>query len=212
MPLRFYLEAEQGHGTGSGSGPLVPRYLIGDVVVQTRFETVLDLQTAKTAQAKEIATLKKRVKKLERKRRSIPTGLRRLRKGRKIAEIDQDENVNLIDETQEQLNNEEMFGVNDLHDKGKGIMIEPERPLKIKDQIAADEELARQLEAEMQAEIEEERTRRKKEEEANLALIKYYWTLPVDKGEDEELQLRSSKNRNMKGCCGELKMIFEPDS
>ncbi|GJS80853.1 hypothetical protein Tco_0747394 [Tanacetum coccineum] len=195
----------------------------------------------------ELTELMKRVKKLERKRRLRPTGLRRLKKvgaaskvesseeiaslgdqedpskqGRKIAEIDQDENVNLIDETQEQLNNEEMFGVNDLHGEevivedtaareivtaapiipvttaetiiavttdatsvttaivtrpkakgiGKGIMIEPERPLKIKDQIAADEELARQLEAEMQAEIEEERTRRKKEEEANLALIK----------------------------------------
>ncbi|GJZ84429.1 hypothetical protein Tco_0649768, partial [Tanacetum coccineum] len=62
-----------------------------------------------------------------------------------------------------------------IKDKGKGIMIEPERPLKRKDQIAADEELARQLEAEMQAEIEkEERIRRKKEEEANLALIELW--------------------------------------
>ncbi|GKC52311.1 hypothetical protein Tco_1075056 [Tanacetum coccineum] len=209
----------------------------------------------KEAEAKEIAILKKRVKKLERKRRSRPTGLRRLKKGRKIAEIDQDENVNLIDETQEQLNDEEMFRVNDLRGEevtvedtaaeeivtaapiipvttaevvttvnapttsieelnlaqtlieikaakpktitaittdatsvttavvtrpkakgiGKGIMIKPERPLKIKDQIVADEELARQLEAEMQAKIEEEeRIRRKKEEEATLALIKLW--------------------------------------
>ncbi|GJT60248.1 putative ribonuclease H-like domain-containing protein [Tanacetum coccineum] len=71
--------------------------------------------SAKTTQTKEIAILKTIVKKLERKRRSRPIGFRRLRKGRKIAEIDQDENVNLIDETQEQLNDEEMFGVNDLH-------------------------------------------------------------------------------------------------
>ncbi|GKB86786.1 hypothetical protein Tco_0959058 [Tanacetum coccineum] len=54
-------------------------------------------------------------------------------------------------------------------------MIEPERPLKKKDQIAADEELARQLDAEMQAEIEEEeRIRRQKEEDANLALVELW--------------------------------------
>ncbi|GJX26937.1 hypothetical protein Tco_0233233, partial [Tanacetum coccineum] len=41
---------------------------------------VFDLEKAKTAQAKEIATLKKRVKNLERRRRSRLAGLRRLRK------------------------------------------------------------------------------------------------------------------------------------
>ncbi|GKG58965.1 hypothetical protein Tco_0602674, partial [Tanacetum coccineum] len=76
-----------------------------------------------------------------------PVGLRRLRKvgaasrvesskdtdslgdqvdsskqGRNIAEIDQDENVTLIDETQGQLNNEEMFGVSDLH--GEEVTVE----------------------------------------------------------------------------------------
>ncbi|GJZ00615.1 putative ribonuclease H-like domain-containing protein [Tanacetum coccineum] len=257
-------------------------------------DNVLDLQQAQAAQAKEIATLKKRVKKLERKRRSRPTGLKRLRKvgaasrvesskdteslgdqidsskqGRNIAEIDQDDNVTLFDETQGQVNDEEMFRVIDLHgeevtntavvkivtsaevvttvsvptttieeltlaqtlieikeakpnivtaitidatlitiaaetrpkakgivfheheqshklivssiqppiskDKGKVIMIEPEKPLKKKDQIVVDEELARKLNADMQAELEEEeRTRRKKEEEANLALIELW--------------------------------------
>ncbi|GKF89678.1 hypothetical protein Tco_0263641, partial [Tanacetum coccineum] len=62
-----------------------------------------------------------------------------------------------------------------IKDKGKAIMIEPERPLKKKDQIAADEELARQLDAEMQAEIvEEERIKRQKEEEANISLIELW--------------------------------------
>ncbi|GJS61924.1 hypothetical protein Tco_0656708 [Tanacetum coccineum] len=57
-------------------------------------------------------------------------------------------------------------------DKGKAIMIEPEVPLKKKDQVALDEEMARNLEAQLQAElIEEERLARKKEEEANIALI-----------------------------------------
>ncbi|GJS47181.1 hypothetical protein Tco_0597302 [Tanacetum coccineum] len=41
-------------------------------------------------------------------------------------------------------------------DKGKAIMVEPERPLKKKDQIAMDEEVARNLKAQLQAELEEE--------------------------------------------------------
>ncbi|GJX70089.1 hypothetical protein Tco_0307260 [Tanacetum coccineum] len=57
-------------------------------------------------------------------------------------------------------------------DKGKAIMVEPERPLKKKDQVALDEVMARNLEAQMQAElIEEERLARQKEEEANIDLI-----------------------------------------
>ncbi|GKC09610.1 hypothetical protein Tco_1001220 [Tanacetum coccineum] len=59
-----------------------------------------------------------------------------------------------------------------VKDKGKGKMVEPEKPLKKKDQVALDEEMARNLEAQMQAElIKEERLARKKEEEANIVLI-----------------------------------------
>ncbi|GJS69010.1 hypothetical protein Tco_0701851 [Tanacetum coccineum] len=59
-----------------------------------------------------------------------------------------------------------------VKDKGKAIMVEPERPLKKKDQVALAKEMARHLEAQMQAElIEEERLLRQKEEEANIALI-----------------------------------------
>ncbi|GJZ13306.1 hypothetical protein Tco_0548536 [Tanacetum coccineum] len=58
-------------------------------------------------------------------------------------------------------------------DKGKAKMVEPEKPLKKKDQIAIDEDVARNLEAQLQAELEEEdRLSRQKEEEANIALIK----------------------------------------
>ncbi|GJX99030.1 hypothetical protein Tco_0356049 [Tanacetum coccineum] len=47
-------------------------------------------------------------------------------------------------------------------DKGKAIMIEPEVPLKRKDQVALDEDLARNLQAYLEAElIEEERLARK---------------------------------------------------
>nr|GEW91634.1 hypothetical protein [Tanacetum cinerariifolium] len=38
-------------------------------------------------------------------------------------------------------------------DKGKGIMVEPEKPLKKKDQIAFDEEVTRKLKAQMKAKI-----------------------------------------------------------
>ncbi|GKD49522.1 hypothetical protein Tco_1278498 [Tanacetum coccineum] len=87
-------------------------------------DKVLDLETTKTAQAKEIASLKKRIKKLERKRKSKTPGMKRLfktgrsaqfvsskdeglsdkedasKQGRKIADIDADVEVTLIDETQ----------------------------------------------------------------------------------------------------------------
>ncbi|GKC71271.1 hypothetical protein Tco_1117154 [Tanacetum coccineum] len=59
-----------------------------------------------------------------------------------------------------------------IKDKGKAIMIEPEVPLKRKDQVSLDEDLARNLQAQLEAElIEEERLARKQEEEASIALI-----------------------------------------
>ncbi|GJS17156.1 hypothetical protein Tco_0411628 [Tanacetum coccineum] len=51
-------------------------------------------------------------------------------------------------------------------------MVKPEKPLKKKDQIAMDEEVARNLEAQLQAELEEEDAiSRLKEEKANIALL-----------------------------------------
>ncbi|GKB85436.1 hypothetical protein Tco_0957708 [Tanacetum coccineum] len=96
-------------------------------------DRVLDLETTKTAQAKEIASLKKRVKKLERKRKSKPPGMKRLfkigrsaqvissededlgdqedasKQERKIADIDADAEVILIDETQGRNNDNLLF-------------------------------------------------------------------------------------------------------
>nr|GEW68202.1 hypothetical protein [Tanacetum cinerariifolium] len=226
---------------------------------------ILDIQEAKTAQAKEIANLKKRVKKLEKKRKSRPAGLRRLKKvgssrqvesskekdslgaqedaskqGRSIKDIDQDAKIALVDEAQGRMHDADMFGDDDLEgnevivdvrekivkkevstagpvttagevvtaasvkdsvapttattvdiddeltlektlivikaakpkDKGKAKMIEPEKPLKKKDQIALDEEVARKLEAEMKAETEEEERIAREKDEANRAVIK----------------------------------------
>ncbi|GKB19440.1 hypothetical protein Tco_0853363 [Tanacetum coccineum] len=241
-------------------------------------ETEHEEKKAKDAQAKEIAALKKRIQWLERKKMSRPTGLKRLKKvgmsrrvesskdqeslgdpkdaskqGRSIADLDKDDDVTLVDETQERQDDELMFDtgstklddstageavttasvegsaapttieeitlaqtliqikeakpkvvtttattttttrpkargvvVQELNkfrapqeaqpliskDKGKGIMIEPEVPLKRKDQIALDEQIARDIQAKLDAElIEEQKLARKQEEEANIALI-----------------------------------------
>ncbi|GKD66995.1 hypothetical protein Tco_1309103, partial [Tanacetum coccineum] len=219
---------------------------------------------------KEIGSLKKRVKQLEKRRKLRTLGLKRLRKigstsrvessndvslgdqedaskqGRKIEDLDADAEVTLVDETQEMNNDYLMFNTGVLEeqekevakkevsaadpvttagevvttanvptttideltmaqtlieikaakpkavtsaattttttrpkargvakDKGEAIMVEPERPLKKKDQASLDKEMARNLKAQMQAElIEEERlARQKEEEEANIALI-----------------------------------------
>ncbi|GJY53586.1 hypothetical protein Tco_0445250 [Tanacetum coccineum] len=54
-------------------------------------------------------------------------------------------------------------------DKGKAKMVEPEKPLKKKDQILIDEEIAQRLQEELQVELEEEeRPARQKEEYANI--------------------------------------------
>nr|GEV62738.1 uridylate kinase [Tanacetum cinerariifolium] len=202
-------------------------------------DKVLSLKQIKTNQAAEIKKLKKRVKKLEGMKKKRTHGLKTLYKvglssrvesskdeeglgdqedaskqGRSIADIDQDEETTLVDDTQGRMNDQDMFGVNDLNgdevvvdvsagekenaalttttttndeltlaitivattvtaakDKGKGIMVEPEKPLKKKDQIALDEEVARKLEAQMKAKMEEEERIAKEKDEANIAMI-----------------------------------------
>ncbi|GKB38894.1 hypothetical protein Tco_0883836 [Tanacetum coccineum] len=225
---------------------------------------VLDLQKAKDAQAKEIAALKKRIQRLERKKMSRPTGLKRLRKigmtrrvessedqeslgapedaskqGRSIEDIDADVDVSLVDETQERQDDDLMFDTGVLEDdemhveakvdkkeeqstkpddstageavttasvddsvvpttieeitlaqtliqikaakpkvvttaattttttrpKDKGVVVQEPIPLKRKDQIALDEQIARDIQAKLDAELlEEEKLARKQEE------------------------------------------------
>ncbi|GJY76697.1 hypothetical protein Tco_0481813, partial [Tanacetum coccineum] len=201
---------------------------------------VLALETTKSNQALEIESLKRRVKSLEKRRKSRTPGFKRLRKvgsasrvessndvslgaqedaskqGRKIANLDVDAEVTLVDKTQEMNNDNLMFDTGVLEeqeiefekvveehvvsvatttksipvsaakvvttaitsvrlrakgiifhdqeeqtkafsssqsqlpqvkDKGKGKMVEPEVPLKKKDQVALDEEMARNLKA-----------------------------------------------------------------
>nr|GEV26475.1 hypothetical protein [Tanacetum cinerariifolium] len=59
--------------------------------------------------------------------------------------------------------------VSSSKDKGKAKMIEPEKPLKKKDQTTLDKELARKLEYKMKAKIEEEERIAKEKDEENRA-------------------------------------------
>nr|GEZ00629.1 ribonuclease H-like domain-containing protein [Tanacetum cinerariifolium] len=152
-------------------------------------DSVLSLEQIKTNQAAKIEKLKKKVKKLEGKKKKITHGLKRLYKvgltarvesyeeeeglgdqedpskqGR-IAEIDVNEDLSLI--TSENIERDAI-----AKEKGKGIMVEPEKPLKKKDQIALDEEVARKLEAEMKAKIDEKEMIAREKNESNRAVIK----------------------------------------
>ncbi|GJQ89360.1 hypothetical protein Tco_0000499 [Tanacetum coccineum] len=110
-------------------------------------ESVLDLQKAKDNQAKEIIALKKRIQRLERRKISRPTCLKRLRKvgmsqrvessedqeslgipedaskqGRSITDIDAD--VTLVDETQVRQNNDLIFDTR--------VLVDVEMPVEAK--------------------------------------------------------------------------------
>nr|GFA21454.1 hypothetical protein [Tanacetum cinerariifolium] len=77
-------------------------------------------------------------------------------------------------------------------EKGKGIMVEPEKPLKNKDQIALNEEVARKLEAQMKAKMEEKERIAREKDEANIAVIEEWdgvqATIDVDRQLAEQLQ------------------------
>ncbi|GJR40557.1 hypothetical protein Tco_1216241 [Tanacetum coccineum] len=148
---------------------------------------VLDLEKTKTTQANEIASLKRRVKKLENKNRSRTHKLKRLYKVGLTARVESsgDEEslgedaskqgrINAIDEDEEITLGKMKCSLEALktlkpkvkgivfqelgkstttiiissqqsQDKGKGILIEPVEPLKKKDLIRLDEEVALKL-------------------------------------------------------------------
>nr|GEW30035.1 hypothetical protein [Tanacetum cinerariifolium] len=88
-------------------------------------------------------------------------------------------------------------------DKGKEKIIEPEKPLKKKDQIMIDEEVARNLEAQLQEGLKEEkRLARQKEEEANISLIAKWDDVQamMDAGHElaERLQAQEQGELNIK--------------
>nr|GEW43386.1 hypothetical protein [Tanacetum cinerariifolium] len=57
-------------------------------------------------------------------------------------------------------------------------MVKPGKPLKKKDQIAFDEEVARKLEAQMKAEMEEEERIAREKDKANIAVVEQWGWKP----------------------------------
>ncbi|GJU08228.1 retrovirus-related pol polyprotein from transposon TNT 1-94 [Tanacetum coccineum] len=160
------------------------------MVLCTKLQTqVLDLQTAKDAQAKKIAALKKRIQRSEvigeKKEEQSTKSLRKVIAGEAVTTASVDDSV--VPTTNEEITLAQTLiqikaakpkvvttidPTFTSKDKGKGIMIKPEVPLKRKDQIALDEQIARDIQAKLDAELlEEQKLARKQEEEANIALI-----------------------------------------
>ncbi|GJV22527.1 hypothetical protein Tco_1371547 [Tanacetum coccineum] len=96
-------------------------------------DSVLALETTKTTQSMEITGLKRRVKKLERRNKSRTHGLKRLYKGRRIHDIDADEDITLVNDQDDA----DMFDVNTL--TGDEMLAEPE--VAVKDVILSVDEV-----------------------------------------------------------------------
>ncbi|GJV19842.1 putative ribonuclease H-like domain-containing protein [Tanacetum coccineum] len=99
-------------------------------------------------------------------------------------------------------------------DKDKSIMTELEKPLRKKDQIRLDEEVALRLQAELQAEVEEEeRIEREKAEEANIALIESWDNIQAKIDADyqlaEQLQAKEQKELTIKEKSTLFKQLLE---
>ncbi|GKA22288.1 hypothetical protein Tco_0708250 [Tanacetum coccineum] len=157
---------------------------------------VLALENIKTAQNLEITNLKKRVKKLEKKKKARTPQLKRSSDTTAGASVSTVEprtppTITILIEDEDLTIAQTLIKMRSVKSKEKskekGISSEtiirptrgePEKPVKVKgkDQIAFDEEVARRLEAQMQAEyesLEREKQRRRKdarqiEEEDNL--------------------------------------------
>ncbi|GJV83480.1 putative ribonuclease H-like domain-containing protein [Tanacetum coccineum] len=248
---------------------------------------VLNLETTKTTQANEIASLKRRVKKLEKKNKSRTHKLKRLYKvglsvrvessrneeslgedaskqGRRIIDIDDDEDITLVNDqidadakmfdvdtlTGDEVLAEQVVAAKDVNlsvdevtlaqalaalksakvqekgdvikepsvpvstvtastkdsaattttatiptprkgiDKGKGKMVEPEKPMKKKELIRLDEEIASKLQAEFDEEVRLAREKAEKEQEANVALTEEWDDIQAKIEADHELAQR----------------------
>ncbi|GKF77426.1 hypothetical protein Tco_0229896, partial [Tanacetum coccineum] len=82
---------------------------------------VLALENTKSNQALVIESLKRRVNSLEKRRKSRTPGFKRLRKGRKIADLNGNAKVNLVDETQDMNDNNLMFNTGVLEEQEKYV-------------------------------------------------------------------------------------------
>nr|GEV79526.1 putative ribonuclease H-like domain-containing protein [Tanacetum cinerariifolium] len=86
----------------------------------------------------------------------------------------------------------------DAKDKGKGIMVEPEKPLKKKVQLEFDEEVAKNLDAQMKVEMEEEERITREKDEANKAKTQAEVTEGSSKRAEDEIERESAKRQRLK--------------
>nr|GEV15328.1 hypothetical protein [Tanacetum cinerariifolium] len=165
----------------------------------------LNLETTKSTQVMEIESLKRWVKKLEKKKRSRTRKLKRLYKVGLSARVesskDEDgdevivEDTNMLFDVADDLRGEEVFvpqkdPLKEVLNKGKGKMVEPEHVKKLskKDQLKLDEELAFKL----QATEEEEEERIAREKALQIKEVKIAWDDVQDKIDaDYELAQRT---------------------
>ncbi|GJX32612.1 hypothetical protein Tco_0242467 [Tanacetum coccineum] len=179
---------------------------------------VLDLEKTKTTQHNEIASLKRRVKKLEKKDRSRTHRLNILYKVGLTARVESSNNeeslgedaskhgrIDAIDADEEitmvsvhDVNvfaGEEVFAttVDDItlaQEKGKGILIELVKLMNKKDLIRLDDETALNLQAEFDEEERLAREKAEKEKEANIALIETWDDIQAKIDVDHQLAKR----------------------
>nr|GEX71654.1 hypothetical protein [Tanacetum cinerariifolium] len=150
-----------------------------DVLVEKMEQTratltkqVANLEHDNIAQATEITKLKQRVRRLEKKRQFKSLGLKRLRKARTAQMVESSVDTGRLAESRAKANaprrrrgvviqdpEETTIASVIVHtkvkskDKGKGILIEEPKPLKRQAQIKQDKAFARQLEVELNENI-----------------------------------------------------------
>ncbi|GKD43002.1 hypothetical protein Tco_1267647 [Tanacetum coccineum] len=244
---------------------------------------VLDLETTKTTQGNEIAILKRRVKKLERRNRSKTHKLKRLYKMFDVDSLNDEEvfaeqevaakdfvvdevtlaqalavlksikpkiKGNVIEDTSVPVSAaiattkvstattttatiptpRKGIVIIDLgtstttrtisshpsqikvQDKGKGIMVESEKPMKKKDQISFDEEIALKLQAEIDEEERIARAEEEKIDEANIAWDEIKAKVDADYQLAERLQAEEQEQFTIKQKATLFKELLEQRS
>ncbi|GJX49697.1 hypothetical protein Tco_0276542 [Tanacetum coccineum] len=209
-------------------------------------DRVFNLETTKTTQAKEIASLKKKVKELERKRKSKTLGMKRLFKieqsekvveevvstdevsagatitteetlAQALAELRSAKPKVVVQEPLQSITTTAPSTIpkaksitfrdpgesttrptltpipSNITDKGKAKIIEPEKPLKMKEQIRLDEELAFKLQAEEEEQARLGREKAEKVKEANISWDNVQAMIEADRLLAERLQEREQE-------------------
>nr|GEX87318.1 putative reverse transcriptase domain-containing protein [Tanacetum cinerariifolium] len=145
---------------------------------------VLDFEKAKTAQVKEIADLKKRVKKLERKKKSRTLGLKRLWKRN---DIDGDEGIvdvtvaKNVEKSTKDAKKETLIEIKAAKPKARGVIVQELSEFRTASSSQPSQlpqskhkEVARKLEAQIKVEMEEEERIAREKDEANIDVIEQW--------------------------------------